>query len=66
MLKPKNAQTLGRTEMKELMGGHEDTSAKYICQSYCIPDEICDDGGSCVVYFCGPHPIRDKGYKCQH
>ncbi|RQO75317.1 hypothetical protein DBR43_08140 [Pedobacter sp. KBW06] len=66
MLTLKNAQTLGRTEMKNLLGGQETTSARYICETSCIPDGICDDGSSCVVYFCGPHPIRDRGYRCEN
>lgn len=63
MLKFKNAQTLSRTEMKKLMGGHDENAARYICANWCVNNSDCDTG-SCRIYHCGSQP-KDTGFKCQ-
>lgn len=63
MLRFKNAPPLSRTEMKNLMGGHEENSARYICENWCNNNSDCDRG-NCSIYHCGSGP-KDTGYKCQ-
>jgi hypothetical protein len=68
MLKFKNAQELNRAEMKNLTGGNW-TSGKIRCMQECLVDAetnqgFCFDGRPCNIYYCGPDPEKDFGYKC--
>ena len=68
MLKLKNAQSLSRTDMKELMGGTNDDAAKATCLDSCFLDEqtgerSCPGGKPCRQYVC--NPVRPSyGYRC--
>ncbi|NQX39842.1 hypothetical protein SAMN05421820_106242 [Pedobacter steynii] len=68
MLKLKNAQSLSRTDMKNLMGGNNDNAAKALCPEFCFLDEntgerFCGGDKQCVSYRCNPNS-NQYGYKC--
>lgn len=68
MLNFKNAQTLSRTEMKNLMGGSNEDTSRAICPDFCFVDEQTGErscGGEliCQSYRCNPHSPT-IGYKC--
>lgn len=63
MLKFKNAQTLSRAEMKNLMGG-ANNAAKPICADLCQLNGGCSMGQTCEAYPCVVHGVPTLGFKC--
>jgi len=66
MLKLKNAQSLSRTDMKNLMGGTNDDASRALCPDFCFLDEntgerSCGGTMQCVSYVCNRTMIA---YKC--
>ncbi|RQO75312.1 hypothetical protein DBR43_08115 [Pedobacter sp. KBW06] len=66
MLKLKNAQSLSRTDMKNLMGGTNEDASRALCPDFCFVDEntgerSCGGTMQCVTYFCTRNSV---GYKC--
>jgi hypothetical protein len=68
MLKLKNAQSLSRTDMKNLMGGNNDNAARPYCPQQCFMDaetgeRSCAGNKPCQVFLCDPQQER-YGYRC--
>lgn len=68
MLKLKNAQSLSRTEMKNLTGGTNEDAARALCPDSCFMDaetgeRSCFGGQPCQPYIC--NRIQPTyGYRC--
>jgi natural product precursor len=69
MLKLKNAQSLSRTDMKNLMGGMNDNAARPYCTDACMTDmhtgeHYCPGDMYCQIYVCYAGVPTTYSYKC--
>lgn len=69
MLNLKSAHSLGRAEMKKLLGGNDNTS-RLRCADQCLSDpntgdRYCPDNKQCINYACTSPLGPNLGYRCQ-